>query len=114
MAYQSSPMRTMARRRPSLSTRMAEPGATSPTLQTAISGTAAGLRLLHLVGAAAAAGVELAGDGGPDPLRGGAEGQALDGVLEEAEHDQPLGHVGRHAPRLEVVELVRVDRADGR
>src|SRR5581483_217631 len=111
-AYQSSPMRTTARRQPSLSTRMADPGATSPTLHTTISATA-GLR--DLVGVAAAAGVELPGDGGPQPLLGaGAERQAVDGVLEEAEDDQALGDVGRHAPGGEVVELVRLDRADGR
>ena len=35
-------------------------------------------------------------------------------VLEEPEHDEPLGVLGPHAAALEVVELVVVDRADGR
>src|SRR3954468_24954056 len=42
------------------------------------------------------------------------DGQALDDVLEEAEHDQAVGHLGGHAARLEVVALLLVDRADGR
>src|SRR5581483_498798 len=111
--YQSSPMRTIASRWPSLSTRIDEPGATSATLQTTISAIR---RLLlapvaHLVGVAAPAGVELPGHGRPQPLLGaGAERQPVDGVLEEAEHDQPLGHVRRHAPGGQVVELVGVDR----
>src|SRR5581483_6991316 len=96
-AYQSSPMRTTASRQPSLSTRMADPGATSPTLQTTISGIRRFLLapVPPIVGVAAAPGVELPGDSRPQPLLGaGAEGQAVAGVLEEAEHDEPLGHVG--------------------
>src|SRR6266568_6926046 len=96
---------------------MDEPGATSPTLQTVTSGTRqlllAPVPRCDRVGVAAAAGVKLPGDGGPEPLRPGAEGQPVDGVLEEAEHDEPLGHVGRDAPCRQVVELVEVDRPDG-
>src|ERR687886_471750 len=69
-AYQSSPMRTIARRHPSLSTRMADPGATSSTLQTTISGTAEPLLGLDVVGVAAAAGVELGGDRRSQPVPG--------------------------------------------
>src|SRR5437764_1069879 len=111
MAYQSFPIRTTARRWPSLSTRMDDPGATSLTLQTVISAMAQ-LRL-DFIGVAATAGVELAGHGGPEPLGAGPEGQPVDGVLEEAEHDEPLGDLGRDAPGGQVVELVGVDRPDG-
>src|SRR3712207_9062728 len=94
---------------------MADPGATSPALQTATSGIPQPLGgLRRLVGVAAEAGVELAGDRGAQAVRTGAERQAVDGVLEEAEHDEALGDVGRNAARLEVVELIPVDRADGR
>ena len=42
-----------------------------------------------------------------------ADREALEHVVEEAEHDQPLGLLGRDAAALEVVELVVVDRPDG-
>ena len=39
--------------------------------------------------------------------------QPVEHVVEEPEHDEPLGLLGRDAAALEVVELVVVDRADG-
>src|SRR5207247_7876285 len=49
-----------------------------------------------------------------EPSRQRADREPLEHVVEEAEHDQPLGVVGRDAAALEVVELVVVDGSDGR
>ena len=46
----------------------------------------------------------------PQRRRERGDGQAGEHVLEEAEHDQPLGVLGPHAAGLEVVALVVVDR----
>ena len=43
-----------------------------------------------------------------------ADGQLVEHLVEEAEHDQPLGDLGRDAAALEVEALLRVDRADRR
>ncbi len=48
------------------------------------------------------------------PLRERADREPLEHVVEESEHDQSLGLLGRDAARLEVVELLVVDRADRR
>src|SRR4051794_15421091 len=40
--------------------------------------------------------------------------QALEYLVEEAEHDQTFSHLGRHTTALEVVTLLLVDRPDGR
>src|ERR1700677_1687264 len=38
-------------------------------------------------------------------------GRTVDDGVEEAAHNEPLGHFGRDAPRLNVVALVLVDRS---
>ena len=57
---------------------------------------------------------ELLDDRAPQPARQRADGEPREHVVEEPEHDQAFGFGRRDAARLEVVELVVVDRSDGR
>ena len=57
---------------------------------------------------------ELVDDRPPQAARERADREPLEHVVEESEHDQALRLFGRDAARLEVVELLVVDRSDGR
>src|SRR5579871_4792965 len=93
-------MRTSAMRCPSTSKRRAEPGATSSRPHKRIASPTTVLQLVD--------------HGTPQTLGERADRQAVENVVEEPEHDQALGVVGGDAARLEVVELVVVDRPDRR
>src|SRR4051812_9082508 len=115
MTYQaSSPIRTTARRYPATSNRLAEPGFTSSTEQTLISATTVTSGTDTTRVGPGPPGLELPGHSGPQRLLLAGERQAGDDILEEPEHDEALRHVGREAAALQVVELVLVDRPDGR
>ena len=58
--------------------------------------------------------VELAGQQRSQPAGERRQRQLLQDLVEEAEGDQPVGHLGRHPPALQVEALVLGDRADGR
>src|SRR5205814_9201669 len=58
--------------------------------------------------------LELVDHRSPQTTREGADGKSFEHVVEEPEDDQSLGLLGSYAARLEVVELLVVDRSDGR
>src|SRR5947208_5853356 len=91
-------MRTTHSRWPSTSNRFAEPASTSFTEHTRRSPTAV---------------LDLLDHGAAERTRERRDGQAIEHVVEEPEHDQSLRLRRRHAAALEVVELVLVDGTDG-
>src|SRR5947208_16512191 len=91
-------MRTTHSRWPSTSNRFAEPASTSFTEHTRRSPTAV---------------LDLLDHGAAERTRERRDGQAVEHVVEEAEHDQSLRLRRRHAAALEVIELILVDGADG-
>src|SRR5690349_3263318 len=93
-------MRTRAMRYPPTSKRRAAPGARSSRAHRR---TASPTAALHLVDDRAA-----------QPFRQRTDRETVEHVVEEPEHDQTLGFFGRNPARLEVVQLIVVDRADGR
>src|SRR3954468_18742083 len=94
-------MRTTATFWPFTSNARAEPGARSSRAHTRMASPMASV-------------LQLVDDRPPQAARERAYGQALEHVVEEPEHDQALGVLGRDAAALQVVELVVVDRPDGR
>src|SRR6188474_2025186 len=103
MTYQSSPMWTTQSLKPSTSTRRDEPAATSCVLSTVTSGT------LRSFGVVTLDLLDHRLSQRTDELT---YRQPVEHVVEEPQHDQSLRLFGRDATRLEVVQLVVVDRAD--
>src|SRR5262245_39338099 len=99
-------MRTTAIGMPSMTRRVAVPGtrASRAIVSLAMSGH---LRQRPVE-------VELGRHLSPQLLGERADRQLIEHLVEEAEHDQPLGDLRRDAPALEVEALVGVDRADRR
>src|SRR4051812_27643012 len=97
-------MRTSAMRCPLTSKRRAVPGTISSTVASR-KDSAIGAPPLML---------QLLDDRVPQPPRQRADGKPGEDVVEEPEHDQSFGFGGRDPTRFEVVELVVVDRSDGR
>ncbi len=86
---------------PPTSKRRAVPGARSSSEHTRSLGHHASLRS------------SLAAPGATRSGTSARRGQAFEHLVEEAEHDEPLGQLGRHAAALEVEALLLVDRPDG-
>src|SRR5512142_3381795 len=94
-------MRTIESRWPSTSTRVAVPGAISSRLPTRTSATGDEPSHLRV-------------DRRAERLDERGHREPVEHVVEEAEHDEPLRVGRRHTASLEVVQLLLVDRADGR
>src|SRR3954471_10410157 len=97
-------MLTTQRRWPSTSKRAAVPTATSSTEHTRASRTGPRDRVAVL---------ELLDDAAAQRRHERTHRQSVEHVVEEPEHDEPLGFLGRDAAGGEVVQLLVVDRADG-
>src|SRR5688572_11928302 len=95
-------MRTSATFAPSTWKRRALPGARSSTAHTRVRSPTTPPVL------------ELVDDGAAQTASQSRHRQPREHVVEEAEHDESFGFLGRHAARFEVIELVLVDRADCR
>src|ERR1700677_1426064 len=98
-------MRTSAIRWPETSKRRASPEARSSIAQSATVSDTGGQC------SAAQRGVEALVHLALQERNDGGNGRTVDNGVEEAAHDEPLGHFGRHAARLNVITLVLVDRS---
>src|SRR4029079_5436217 len=99
-------MRTTATATPSITRRVAVPGARSSRAIVSLA-TSGHLRQGALE-------VELGRDLAAQLGGQRTDGQLVEHLVEEAEHDEPLGDLGRDAAALEVEALVGVDRSDRR